>query len=92
MISRHYSYTLGRFYQPDKINGKEDSPLSWNLYSYVQGNPMNFVDPYGLMQAWTAIPKGYGNDMPELNLANTCPKDCPFNGKVCDCPDPTTVR
>jgi len=46
-MSRHYNYLIGRFYQPDSVNGSISSPLSWNLYSYVQNNPMNFVDPYG---------------------------------------------
>jgi hypothetical protein len=48
MKSRHYRYLDGRFYQPDSVNGSIGSAMSWNLYSYVQGNPMNFVDPYGL--------------------------------------------
>jgi len=48
MKARHYNYLYGRFHQPDSVNGSIGSAMSWNLYSYVQGNPMNFVDPYGL--------------------------------------------
>jgi len=50
MKSKHYNYLTGRFYQPDAVNGSIGSAMSWNLYSYVQGNPMNFVDPYGLKE------------------------------------------
>jgi len=50
MKSRHYRYLDGRFHQPDAVNGSTGSAMSWNLYSYVQNNPMNFIDPYGLKE------------------------------------------
>ena len=42
--ARHYSPELGRFLRVDPI-GYFDS---LNLYQYVQSNPINFVDPFGL--------------------------------------------
>jgi RHS repeat-associated protein len=42
--ARMYSAQLGRFVQPDPI-GFADSP---NLYNYVLGDPVNYVDPLGL--------------------------------------------
>ena len=48
MHFRYYGSNLGRFMKPD--NGADQSPMnpqSWNLYSYVRGNPVNFNDPSG---------------------------------------------
>jgi RHS repeat-associated protein len=70
MRSRHYSYTLGRFYQPDSVNGSIGSAMSWNLYSYVQGNPMNLTDPTGTMERWQGLGKALD---PYLLLENHNP-------------------
>jgi len=47
-----YSPTLGRFAQPDPIEG-----LDTNAYKYVGNNPANYVDPQGL-QAEKGPPVG----------------------------------
>lgn len=50
--ARFYSNTLGRFLSPDPAgNAVADTafPQSWNLYSYVMNNPLNFIDPSGLL-------------------------------------------
>jgi hypothetical protein len=38
---------MGRFLKPDNIIPNPANPQSWNLYSYVNGNPVNFNDPSG---------------------------------------------
>jgi RHS repeat-associated protein len=47
---RYYSPNLGRFNSPDPggAGTRLRSPLSWNRYSYVQGDPVNRTDPSGL--------------------------------------------
>ena len=48
---RMYSAGMGRFLRPDSIMVSLKAPQSWNLYSYVLGNPVNFNDPTGHMTA-----------------------------------------
>jgi len=47
---RYYTATLGRFMSADPYHasGGPSDPQSWNRYSYVQGDPINFLDPSGL--------------------------------------------
>jgi RHS repeat-associated protein len=45
--SRMYSPQLGRFIQPDSIVPYPVFSQSWNRFSYVMNNPINFIDPTG---------------------------------------------
>jgi RHS repeat-associated protein len=48
MHFRFYGSNLGRFMKPDDGSDQHpDNPLSWNLYTYVRGNPVNANDPTG---------------------------------------------
>ncbi len=47
MHQREYTHRLGRFLSLDPVGGSVGSSQSWNRYSYVWGNPVNLVDPYG---------------------------------------------
>lgn len=49
-IHRYYSSTLGRFTSPDLLFAEQDEsdPQTWNLYTYVGNNPINYTDPFGL--------------------------------------------
>jgi hypothetical protein len=42
-----YSPQLGRFIQPDSIVPYPVFSQSWNRFSYVMNNPINFIDPTG---------------------------------------------
>jgi len=49
--ARYFGSSLGRFMSPDPLgilSAETTSPQSLNLYSYVQNNPVNAVDPDGL--------------------------------------------
>jgi RHS repeat-associated protein len=47
MHARYYVPNLGRFLSVDPVQGRPDSPQSWNRYSYVLNNPINKTDPDG---------------------------------------------
>ncbi len=49
-MHRRYNRWWARFEQPDPYGGSYDmtDPQSFNRYSYVQNDPVNFVDPLGL--------------------------------------------
>jgi len=73
------------------VSGSIGSAMSWNLYSYVQGNPMNFTDPYGLRK------KSEGSSRTsECNEKKTPKEECDEMGCTysekggigyCDCGD-----
>jgi RHS repeat-associated protein len=46
---RKYETTSGRWTTPDPINGSIGDPQSVNRYSYVSNDPVNSIDPSGLM-------------------------------------------
>jgi len=49
MHARYYSPWEHRFLSVDPIGGDPRQPQSWNAFSYVLNNPMNLVDPYGMI-------------------------------------------
>jgi len=49
MMARYYSAGMGRFLQVDPgLDYDTFDPRSWNLYAYVRGNPIQYVDRFGL--------------------------------------------
>jgi RHS repeat-associated protein len=47
--ARYYDPTIGRFLSEDTYHGKPTDPLSLNLYTYCEGDPVNAWDPSGHM-------------------------------------------
>ena len=45
--ARHYVPLLGRFLTRDTWGGDANSPMSFNRWSYTEGNPINYTDPSG---------------------------------------------
>lgn len=58
-VNRGYSQSVGRFMQadPHRASSGAKIPQSWNRYSYVQNDPITFVDPTGLF-AEVLVPVG----------------------------------
>jgi uncharacterized protein RhaS with RHS repeats len=47
MHARYYSPWQSRFLSVDPAGGDPKNPQSWNRYTYVLGNPLKYVDPFG---------------------------------------------
>ncbi|MFC1643461.1 RHS repeat domain-containing protein [Chlamydiota bacterium] len=81
--ARYYDPDIGRFLSADPL-GYYDS---MNLYSYVNNNPLNWVDPLGLFaetgSGGVISPTGNGG-IPNYNIK---PKDIPDDFPK-DCPSP----
>ncbi|WP_256972525.1 polymorphic toxin-type HINT domain-containing protein [Saccharibacillus sp. O23] len=61
--SRWYDPSIGRFIQEDTFEGYVNRPSSLNPYTYVENNPLKYLDPYGyapqwLQNTWSAVKKG----------------------------------
>ena len=48
MRQRYYNSTIKRFINQDILTGNITDSQSLNRYSYVEGDPINYVDPFGL--------------------------------------------
>ena len=45
--ARYYDPSIGRFISRDSYSGKNEDPLSLNLYTYCHNNPILAIDPSG---------------------------------------------
>ena len=65
--ARYYDAEIGRFVSVDPWEGDLEDPQSLNKYSYVQNNPIRFVDPTGM---W-GVAVGFGGNSHQFitNLA-----------------------
>ena len=59
--ARFYEPAMNRFSQKDIVRGSITAPNSLNRYTYVQNDPINFIDPSGeklmstLSNAWNSV-------------------------------------
>ena len=84
--SRYYDPMTGRFVKKDSYTGNIDDPLSLNRYVYVKDNPVNFVDPMGLVN-WSLVGRGallttlgVGGAIGTVPLAAICPPAAAVTG------------
>jgi RHS repeat-associated protein len=75
---RYYANGIGRFLTPDPGGmgtANPTNPASWNRYAYVNGDPINHMDPKGLKWIWAivgydSVQEGYDSitELPMYNL------------------------
>ncbi|MBW8876540.1 MAG: S-layer homology domain-containing protein, partial [Acidobacteria bacterium] len=58
MHARFFNPLVNRFTSVDPIGGNPRRPQSWNLYSYVTGNPVRYTDPDGRLEVHQPAPVG----------------------------------
>nr|WP_282446278.1 RHS repeat-associated core domain-containing protein [Paenibacillus silvae] len=83
MRARYYDPKLKRFLNRDVIRGEIQDGQTFNRYAYVNGNPVSYIDPLGLMKCETnsndilALP--FGNNSKTMNLGSG---DNPLKGAI----------
>ncbi len=77
--ARYYNYKLGKFNSSDPLMASAvvNDPQSWNRYSYVGNNPLNFTDSTGMR-------KDDNDNCPDGKICNY-----DENGKITDIQDDT---
>ena len=55
MRQRYYNTDIKRFINQDILTGSITDSQSLNRYSYVEGNPVSFLDPFGLSKLHNTI-------------------------------------
>ncbi|MGD8456603.1 MAG: RHS repeat-associated core domain-containing protein [Anaerolineales bacterium] len=80
--ARYLDTGIGRFISRDEWGGDFNDPLSLNRWNYVEGNPVNYIDPTGLKmicldgdQCFDTNPGIYSNTLKTLSSAGLDP-DC----------------
>ena len=48
MRARYYNIDIKRFINQDVVTGSIERSSSLNRYAYVEGNPISYIDPFGL--------------------------------------------
>ena len=62
MRARYYNVDIKRFINQDVLTGTLERISSLNRYAYVEGNPVSFLDPFGLEYTLTdALHEGIAN-------------------------------
>ena len=59
--ARYYDPEIGRFISEDAYWGKDQDPLSLNLYTYCMNNPIMYIDPSGY--AWQDAVAGWAKSV-----------------------------
>ena len=72
--ARSYEPAMNRFSQKDVMRGSVVQPGSLNRYSYVQNDPVNFIDPSGqsLKSVWNSVKSAAKNAV--TSVKNTVSK------------------
>lgn len=74
--NRYYNPALGVFPSLDPYEGDVNNPMSLNRYAYVQGNPVNLVDPSGMTHERPSQFAGCASSDNQYNTLSECLLAC----------------
>ncbi len=57
MRARYYNPDIKRFINQDVIQGSLDNAITLNHFAYANGNPISYLDPFGLYVANNGVPE-----------------------------------
>jgi RHS repeat-associated protein len=67
--ARYYDSISGRFLEEDPVAGIFDQPSTHNRYTYVGGNPLLYIDPFGLYWEYSQSIGSIIQFIPNSNVA-----------------------
>ena len=73
MRSRYYTPDMRRFVNADIVAGQISNAVTLNRFAYANGNPVSFVDPFGLSVSKIAVTSCYddgGGGSPQNSAPN----------------------
>ncbi|WP_055105779.1 RHS repeat-associated core domain-containing protein [Paenibacillus ihumii] len=83
MRARYYHPVLKRFLNRDVIRGDLQDGQTFNRYAYVNGDPVRYIDPLGLMkQQCSGGGKGEGPFVPDDYWKRDAPKNSTPGDKI----------
>ena len=74
MRARYYSPEMKRFINADIIAGKLSNAITLNRFAYANGNPVSFVDPFGLWSLKEAQ-SSFSNWISKINIRDINPQN-----------------
>lgn len=77
MHARFYNPLIGRFLSVDPIGGDLGMVQSWNRYAYALGNPMKYMDPFGLDEEEQAETGDNPTFFDMINVIDKAPRPLP---------------
>ena len=93
MRARYYSPDMKRFINADVIAGAISNAITLNRFAYANGNPVSFIDPFGLSAQSSRISRrmsfttslGYGETRAVgSNCVNRCTGSAPVSNPLLD--------
>ncbi|HEX3810303.1 MAG TPA: FG-GAP-like repeat-containing protein [Rhizomicrobium sp.] len=82
MNARIYDPTIGRFMSADTVIPNPMNGQSFNRYSYVNNNPMNLIDPTGMIPCWSCFGPGVWGVSFDGNTISAAGAQLAFSGGV----------
>ena len=72
MRARYYNVDIRRFLNQDVLTGTLERISSLNRYAYVEGNPLRYLDPFGLERTYVSETNKQHNFISDMSYILSC--------------------